>query len=64
MKKINNLEKKNFIKKIFIKICRIVGYEIIDQSIFYVPTQKKNLNENLSIQGKKDIVLHFGETKI
>jgi hypothetical protein len=64
MKQINNLEKKSFIKKIFIKICRIIGYEIIDQSIFYVPTQKKNLNENLSIQGKKSIVLPLGETNI
>ena len=41
--------KTNFLKKIFIKVCRIFGYEIIDQSNFYVPTQEKNLNENLKI---------------
>ena len=35
--------KKGFLKKIFIKICRTFGYEIIDQSNFYVPTQKKIL---------------------
>ena len=57
-------EKRSFFKKIFIKICRIFGYEIIDQSNFYVPTQKKALNENLNIQGKKSITLPLGETKI
>jgi len=53
MKEINSIVKTSFFKKIFIKICRILGYEIIDQSSFYVPTQKKSLNENLNIQGKK-----------
>ena len=56
--------KTNFLKKIFIKICRIFGYEIIDQSNFYVSTQKKLLNENLSIQGIKSITLPLGEVKI
>ena len=56
--------KNNVFKKIFIKICRIFGYEIIDQSKFHVPTQGKNLNENLNIQGLKSIALPLGETKI
>jgi len=60
---INN-NKKNLFKKIFIKICRLFGFEIIDQSNFYVPTQGKSLNENLNIQGKKSINLPLGETKI
>ena len=64
MKEINSIVKTSFFKKIFIKICRILGYEIIDQSNFYVPTQKKSLNENLNIQGKKSITLPLGETKI
>ena len=64
MKEINRAIKKNFLKKIFIKICRILGYEIIDQSNFYVPTQEKFLNENLSTQGKNSITLPLGETKI
>jgi len=64
MKKINSIVKTSFFKKIFIKICRILGYEIIDQSNFYVPTQKKSLNENLNIQGKKSITLPLGETKV
>ena len=60
MKEINNTLKKNIFKKIFIKICRIFGYEIIDQSNFYVPTQGKSLNENLNVQGKKSITLPLG----
>ena len=64
MKEQKKTVKKNFFKKIFIKICRIIGYEIIDQSNFYVPTQEKNLNQNLNIQGKKSINLPLGETKI
>jgi len=64
MKEINNKVKISFFKKIFIKICRILGYEIIDQSSFYVPTQEKYLNENLNTQGKSSITLPLGETKI
>ena len=64
MKEQNKYLEKNFFKKIFIKICRILGYEIIDQSNFFVPTQKKDLNDNLNIQGKKSINLPLGETKI
>ena len=64
MKEINNKVKISFFKKIFIKICRMLGYEIIDQSNFYVPTQEKYLNENLNTQGKNSITLPLGETKI
>ena len=64
MKKLNNIAKASIFKKIFIKICRTFGYEIIDQSSFFVPTQNKSLNENLSIQGKKSINLPLGEIKI
>ena len=64
MKSQNNTNKTNFLKKIFIKICRILGYEIIDQSSFYVPTQKKFLNEDLNVHGKKSITIPLGETKV
>jgi len=64
MKKQNKTIKLNIFKKVFIKICRIFGYEIIDQSSFYVPTQEKNLGENLNIPGKKSITLPLGEVKI
>jgi len=64
MKEQKHSLKTNYFKKIFIKICRIFGYEIIDQSNFFVPTQSKNINDNLSIQGKKSITLPLGEVKI
>ena len=41
MKKIENIKKTNFFKKIFIKLCRIFGFEIIDQSNFNSPTLEK-----------------------
>ena len=39
---------KNSLKKIFIKISRLLGFEIIDQNSFVSPTLNKELNENLS----------------
>ena len=43
MKKIKNTQKTNFFKKIFIKICRLLGYEIIDQSNFKSTSLNKDL---------------------
>ena len=64
MKKINITVKTSFFKKIFIKICRILGYEIIDQNNLYIPTSDKFINEELSKAGKKSINLPLGEVKI
>ena len=51
-------------KKLFIKLIRLFGYEIIDQNNFTSPSLKKELNENLSIINKKSIILPLGEVKI
>ena len=64
MKKIKNSNKNNFIKKLFVKLCRIIGYEIIDQNNFNFPVSSKNSNDNLSIQGKSAISIPLGQTKI
>ena len=40
-------------KKLFIKICKLLGFEILDQNNFYSPTLEKNLNEELSIINEK-----------
>jgi hypothetical protein len=56
--------KKSIIKKIFIKLSKVLGYEIIDQSDFNSPTLEKELNEDLSIINEKSIVLPLGEVKI
>ena len=64
MKEQNNTARTSLFKRLFIKLCRILGYEIIDQSKFYIPTQKKSINESLSVPGLKSITLPLGETKI
>jgi len=51
-------------KKIFIKLAKFLGYEIIDQNNFVSPTLNKTLDEDLSIINKKSIVLPLGEVNI
>ena len=60
MKEIKNKDKKSFLKNIFIKICRFLGFEIIDQSKAYIPTMGISINENTNILGKKSINLPLG----
>jgi len=48
--------KKNIIKKIFIKICKILGFELIDQNEFVSPTLEKEINKNLSNENKSIIM--------
>ena len=55
--------KKSITKKLFIKICKILGYEIIDQNEFYSPTLNKAINNNLSNEDKS-IILPLGEVKL
>ena len=55
---------KNSLKKLFIKLSRKLGYEIIDQNNFVSPTLNKELNEDLSQFNHKSIVLPLGEVKI
>jgi hypothetical protein len=51
-------------KKLFIKICRLFGFELIDQNKFSSPTLNKELNEELSILNQKSVILPLGEVKI
>ena len=55
---------KKSIKKLFIKLSRKLGYEIIDQNNFVSPTLNKDLNEDLSQFNQRSIVLPLGEVKI
>lgn len=64
MKRIENIKKPNFLKKLFVKLCRIIGYEVIDQSNLHLPTLNKQANENLSTLGGKNISIPLGETTI
>ena len=64
MKIKNKTNKSNFLKRLFIKLCRLFGFEIIDQSNFYLPTSNKHGGENLSQIGKESLVIPMGRTKI
>ena len=59
------LKKKNsFLKKFFIKICRLFNFEIIDQANFYLPLENKTAEESLSVLGKKSITIPMGKIEI
>ena len=52
MRNIKNTNKTGFLKKIFVKLCRVMGYEIIDQNNFYFPVSNKN-NEKAGVRFPK-----------
>ena len=64
MKKINNTNKSNLIKKLFAKLCRLIGFEIIDQSNLNLPVSNRSAADNLGHLGKSIISIPLGETKI
>ena len=64
MKTQNKNPKLNILKKIFIKICRLLKFEIIDQGNLYLPVTDKFANEELSIVGKKSLTIPMGITSI
>ena len=55
--------KKNILKKIFVKIIKSLGFEIIDQNEFRSPTLNKDLNQKLS-NTNKSIILPLGEVNL
>ena len=57
-------KKNNPFKKIFIKICRFFGVELIAQSNFSIATSNKSINETLSMPGKNSITLPMGKVDI
>ena len=64
IKNFQDKKKNNFFKKLFIKIIRKLGFEIIDQNNFTIPTSDVSLNKNISIINKRNITLPLGEIKI
>ena len=64
MQEIKTKKKKSLIKKILIKLNRIFGFEIIDQSNYSVDTLDKYGYENLSKEGVFSITLPLGKLKI
>ena len=55
--------KKNILKKIFVKIIKSLGFEIIDQNEFRSPTLNKDLDQQLS-GINKSIILPLGEVNL
>ena len=51
-------------KKLFIKLAKLFGFEIVDQNQFSSPTLNRELNEDLSTINEKSIILPLGEVKI
>ena len=64
MKKINNTKKPIFLKKLFVKLCRLIGFEIIDQSNLNLPVSNRLATDNLGSLGERIITVPLGETKI
>ena len=55
---------KKILKKILIKLCRISGYEIIDQNQFSFPSLENKKFNDLSTINEKSIVFPLGKVKI
>ena len=64
MKVKNKVNTKSWFKKIFIKICRILDYEIIDQSDYFLPVTNQEIGKDLSIVGKRSLTLPMGKVEI
>ena len=64
MREIRKVNKNSLLKKMFIKICRLLNYEIIDQNNFYLPVTEQSLNEDLSIVGKRSLTMPMGNVEI
>ena len=64
MKEIKSTKKTGYIKRVLIKICRVFGYELIDQSTLDLPVSSKSYEDTISIPGNKSISIGLGETSI
>ena len=64
MKAQNKTIKSNLLKRLFIKICRIFDFEIIDQGNLHLPIMDKKSPHILSKIGYQSLVLPMGKIKI
>ena len=64
MKEIKIKKKKSIIKKLLIKLNRVFGFEIIDQSNYSIDSLDKYGYENLSNEGVHSITLPLGKLEI
>ncbi len=64
MKQLKIKKKNSFLKKLLIKINRIFGFEIVDQSNYSLASLDRYGHQNLSKIGERSITLPLGEYKI
>ena len=64
MKIKNKTTKLNFFKKLFVKFSRLLNFEIIDQSSFYLPTSERDGDTNLSKIGEESLIIPMGRVNI
>ena len=64
MKNIEKSKNNSFLKRIFIKLSRKLGFEIIDQNTFKIVTLDKKINDEISTIGKNSINLPLGKIDI
>ena len=64
MKVQNKTIKSSILKKLFIKVCRIFDFEIIDQGNLHLPVTDKKSPAILSKIGDRSLVLPMGKVKI
>ena len=63
MKNKHVVQKKKFLDKLFIKLIRKFGYEVIDQANLHIPSKDLDANQNLSENGKQTISIPLGKTE-
>ena len=56
-------QKKKILDKLFIKLIRKFGYEVIDQANLHIPSKDLDANQNLSENGKQTISIPLGKTE-
>jgi hypothetical protein len=64
MKVQNKTIKSKLLKRLFIKVCRIFDFEIIDQGNLYLPIINKKSPEILSKIGHQSLIIPMGKIKI
>ena len=62
--KSKSIKKRFFLSKLFAKIIRKFGFEIIDHANLEIPASNQFAHENLSKSGVKSITVPLGTTKI
>ena len=58
------IKKKSFLNKLFVKLIRKFGYEIIDQADLHIPSRNISAKQNLSKSGEISISVPLGKTTI